>query len=100
MKVNARQIIYRIKHAALVQCFDMWANNVREQVNILGSIRICAECYSLQAKILQMTIEDMFALFLMEFHMRIFLLRGGALNPLETLTFACTLHFLGGSRRR
>ena len=32
MKVKAQKIIYRIKHAALVQCFEMWADNVRKQV--------------------------------------------------------------------
>ena len=44
MKVKAQKVIYRIKHAALVQCFEMWANNVREQVSVLGSIRICSMC--------------------------------------------------------
>ena len=32
MKVKAQKVIYRIKHAALVQCFEMWADNVKEQV--------------------------------------------------------------------
>ena len=32
MKVKAQKVIYRIKHTALVQCFEMWANNVKEQV--------------------------------------------------------------------
>ena len=36
MKVKAQKIIYRIKHAALVQCFEMWADNVREQVSLRG----------------------------------------------------------------
>ena len=36
MRVKAQKIIYRIKHAALVQCFEMWANNVREQVMYTG----------------------------------------------------------------
>ena len=41
MKVKAQKIIYRIKHAALVQCFEMWADNVRGQVSVLGPMRKC-----------------------------------------------------------
>ena len=44
MKVKAQKIIYRIKHAAQVKCFEMWENNVREQVSVLGPIRICSIC--------------------------------------------------------
>ena len=32
MKVKAQKVIYRIKHAALVQCFEIWADNAKEQV--------------------------------------------------------------------
>ena len=36
MKVRLQKIVYRVIHAALVQCFEMWTDNVREQVSFPG----------------------------------------------------------------
>ena len=34
MKTKSQKIIYRLKHACLVNCFDLWRDNTQEQIQM------------------------------------------------------------------